>query len=446
MSVAALCATVALTLGAPDGFKFAAGGDLIDPMVTESDVASVPSVREIAELFRSADVGFANQEGAIFDALSFKGHAAAENGGGTPLSPARVAKGLKKMGINVVSTANNHATDWGVDGLRATHASLALAGLPQAGTGMSLAEARAPAIFTTVHGTAALVSVASTFPDMSVAGPPKMRDGVTVGARPGISALRVREIRKVTPAGLADLRRVLGPSAWSVPGHPDEVRIGDTLYRGTAESGTTWEMLPDDEAEILASVRQARSRANFVLFAIHAHQTAGDEDAGPAPFQSAMLHFADEAASPDDPRPAEFLPRLFHEVIDAGADAVVRTGPHVLNGIEIYKGKPIFYSLGSLFWPFGSQTTFVTAAGESVTLPPEVLETVIPITTYAKGHAKEIRLHPVTIDTDRGPTFGFPRLAPASQGRKILERVKTLSAPFGTTIRIDGNVGVIEII
>ena len=126
------------------------------------------------------------------------------------------------------------------------------------------------------------------------------------------------------------------------------------LFRKSDSAGLTGEMAQADEAAGLASVREARAKAGFVLFTIHAHQTAGDEDDGPAPFQPEVLHFANEAASPNDPRPADFEPVLFHAVIDAGADAVVRTGPHVLNGIEIYEGKPILYSLGSLFFPFGS--------------------------------------------------------------------------------------------
>jgi len=36
-----------------------------------------------------------------------------------------------------------------------------------------------------------------------------------------------------------------------------------------------------------------------------------------------------------------------HQVIDSGADVVVGTHPHVLQGMEVYKGKPIFYSLGN---------------------------------------------------------------------------------------------------
>ena len=38
-----------------------------------------------------------------------------------------------------------------------------------------------------------------------------------------------------------------------------------------------------------------------------------------------------------------------HAYIDAGADAVIGAHPHILQGIEYYKGKPILYSLGN-FW------------------------------------------------------------------------------------------------
>jgi tetratricopeptide (TPR) repeat protein len=44
-----------------------------------------------------------------------------------------------------------------------------------------------------------------------------------------------------------------------------------------------------------------------------------------------------------------------HAAIDAGADAVLGCGPHMLKGVEIYTGAPIFYSLGNFC------TTRVTA-------------------------------------------------------------------------------------
>lgn len=47
-------------------------------------------------------------------------------------------------------------------------------------------------------------------------------------------------------------------------------------------------------------------------------------------------------------RPLPRTRELSHAAIDAGADAVVGHHPHVLQGIEWYRGRPIFYSLGNL--------------------------------------------------------------------------------------------------
>ena len=53
-----------------------------------------------------------------------------------------------------------------------------------------------------------------------------------------------------------------------------------------------------------------------------------------------------------DERPQEYQRALAKRYIDAGADLVIGSHPHVLQGIEYYKGKPIFYSLGNFV--FGS--------------------------------------------------------------------------------------------
>jgi hypothetical protein len=127
----------------PDGFTFAAGGDMIGPYHAFPDASDAGLLR-VASLFQSADLGFANQEGSIFDLETFSGFPAAENGGGYPQQRPAAAQGIRNFGIAVVSKANNHATDWGAEGLVATLQSLAAAGIAQAGSGMSLIEARAP--------------------------------------------------------------------------------------------------------------------------------------------------------------------------------------------------------------------------------------------------------------------------------------------------------------
>lgn len=49
------------------------------------------------------------------------------------------------------------------------------------------------------------------------------------------------------------------------------------------------------------------------------------------------------------PLPAD---RMFaHHLIDLGVDAIIGHHPHIINPLEIYKGKPIFYSLGNFYFP-----------------------------------------------------------------------------------------------
>ena len=67
------------------------------------------------------------------------------------------------------------------------------------------------------------------------------------------------------------------------------------------------------------------------------------------------------------------------------------------------------------------------------------------VMTYEGGRVKEIRIYP--IDVRRSATAkqsGLPRLAAPELGRRILELVRELSTPFGTDVRIEGNVGIIR--
>jgi poly-gamma-glutamate synthesis protein (capsule biosynthesis protein) len=427
----------------PDGFTFAAAGDIIGPRGPLAK-ARETDFREIATLFQNADFGVANLEGAIFDLASFDGFPAAENGGGYPLYPTTLAADLGDMGIRMVAKANNHATDWGVDGLIATLDVLKRAGIAQSGAGPSLEAARAPAFIETPKGTAALVSTATTFPPMSVAGPSVTRFGIESASRPGISVLQIRKVRLVEATDLRALARIAGPLAREVPGRPDEVRIDDQTFRTAASAGFAWETNADDEAAVLASIREADAKAAFVAFMIHTHETAGHVDDMPlADYELAALHKANEVPSPDDPRPAEFQPLLFRKAIDAGADAVIRTGPHTLGGIEIYRGRPIYYSLGSLFLLFCGDRTYRGPDGQIKQLPDEWYETVVPVARFERGQLAEIQLHPAVIQSQPGPLCSVPRPADRTEARRILERIRERSTPFGTEIVIRGNLGII---
>src|SRR5262249_5007451 len=50
-------------------------------------------------------------------------------------------------------------------------------------------------------------------------------------------------------------------------------------------------------------------------------------------------------------RPCDYQVTVAHAAIDAGATAIIGHHPHQLQGIELYKGCIIFYSLGNFsFW------------------------------------------------------------------------------------------------
>lgn len=112
--------------------------------------------------------------------------------------------------------------------------------------------------------------------------------------------------------------------------------------------------------------------------------------------------------------PEEYQRSLAKQYIDAGADLVVGSHPHVLQGIEYYKGKPILYSLGNFV--FGS---------------------VIPETMLVK-----VELNPDgTIDLSVMPatsSAGYTRRMDAAKQPGFYQRIQGLS--FGITVDGEGKI------
>ena len=78
--------------------------------------------------------------------------------------------------------------------------------------------------------------------------------------------------------------------------------------------------------------------------------------------------------------------RFAHAVVDAGADLVLGSGPHVLRGIEVYRGRLIAFSLGNFV---GYHTLATTGAlGASAVLRVRLSEDG----SFARGSLIPIRL------------------------------------------------------
>ena len=108
--------------------------------------------------------------------------------------------------------------------------------------------------------------------------------------------------------------------------------------------------------------------------------------------------------------PNDIQKAVAHLVIDAGADLFLGHHPHVLQGIEIYKGKPVLYSLGNFLF---------------VSPTPTTRPTVIVRATLAKDGVRRLDLIPVDGD------WGRPKPASAevaAEIRSALDRMGALEA------------------
>ncbi|MBB4857950.1 poly-gamma-glutamate synthesis protein (capsule biosynthesis protein) [Novosphingobium chloroacetimidivorans] len=434
--IGAIALPAASFADASSTLTIALGGDLIGPYQVQTGEPA-PDIAAVNTIFRNADAAIANFEGSSFDLSTFTGVPAAENGGGYPvIPPANMPYLTKTMGLDLVSKANNHATDWSYDGLLATLATTAANGLTQAGAGRTEEAARRAAYFDTAKGRIALVSVATSFTPMSVAGAPVERGGRTFD-RPGISVLRIQPVRVLTPERYSSVVSAAGPLAIPVPDRPDEIRISDQRFRKGDGDSVVWEADPTDLAAVLGAVRAARKQARVVVLAVHAHQTEGrDETMPPAAFAPLELHRANEEPSAEDTRPAPILKDVFRAAIDAGADVVTRTGPHVVNGIEVYRGRPIFYSLGSLVFSFGGQRSYTTPAGQRMNFPDGWFHTIVPVVSMDAANRMTVRVRGATLTSSKGNDDGLPRLASGAQEQAMLRQLAKLSASYGTRLRI----------
>jgi poly-gamma-glutamate synthesis protein (capsule biosynthesis protein) len=190
----------------------------------------------------------------------------------------------------------------------------------------------------------------------------------------------------------------------------------------------------EDTKRILASIHEASTKSDLVI--VYQHNHVFDK-----PFGELYTE-----GLPERMRPSPWLIKWVHAEIDAGADVIVMHGAPNLHGIEIYKGKPIFYDLGNFI--FNAPLTMWTLQ------EPMNWESVVPTLTFKGRYVQSIQLKPIVMNfigegqpEAHDPylndqfidTRGLPAPAKGKQATDILQRVADLSQPFGTKIEINGD-------
>jgi poly-gamma-glutamate capsule biosynthesis protein CapA/YwtB (metallophosphatase superfamily) len=311
-----------------DGFTLALVGDLIIARPL-TQAAPVPGFEDLLSIIRSSDAAFGNLETSLIDMRHFEGAPYPYDGDWANIAVPQVAPDLKRMGFTLVGRANNHAMDWGLEGMRETGRHLDEAGVAYAGCGETAALARAPAYYESKKGRVALVSFATTFRPTTDARDPH---GSAPG-RAGLSAVHLTLRIHVDAAAMTSLAaancQLYQRSCGEVPA---ALTLGGMTYVQDMRDFNEYLVDRADLESIGRAIREARQHADVVIAAVHAHECSWDCEHG-----RPML-------------PGQFLKDVAHGAIDAGADVFVATGIHNLGPIELYHGHPVFYGLANFFW------------------------------------------------------------------------------------------------
>lgn len=211
---------------------------------------------------------------------------------GTPSPQARlamradpgVAQAINAAGIDVLSWASNHCLDWGRDGFTDTLKSLSQQNISVVGAGENIGAARQCVIKQLGSTRIAFLAYCSILP----------QDYWATEDRPGCAPMRAFTVNEQI----------------------------EHDQPGTPRRQHTFAHRQDLQA-LINDVEQVKKQAEIVVVSCHWG-----------------LHFVPAAL-------ADYQRQVAHAAINAGANIIVGHHPHVLKGIEVYRGAVIFYSLGN---------------------------------------------------------------------------------------------------
>lgn len=294
---------------------------------------------KIASVLREADIAFANLE----NPLSERGRLTGRFRGSTALAGA-----MASAGIDVVSTANNHALDIGEAGLIDTLESLAAAGIAAVGTGPDLHRATAPVFVE--------------------------RNGIRFAF------------------------------------------LAYSMLENSGELGFAWfdhsGVAPLDPFLVQKDVQAVRDQVNYVIVSFHwSHERVRD------------VH--------------PVARDIAHRIIDAGADVIIGHHPHVPQGIEVYHGGIVLYSLGNfIFGHYNDKWNDKWMDNKD-----EWMDNILARITFTPKVIARVEVLPIAgIERE----LGQPYVLEGERANDLLTDLQARSAALDTLMEIEGGVGVIK--
>ena len=429
-------------------------------------VHTEPEFLALREILRSADGCFANLESMVV-----------HYGEGTPairigthmVTEPSLLEDLKWFGFSLLSCANSHSLNFGEEGLRLQNQYLDAAGITHAGTGDNLRQASSPAYFDTANGRIALIAATAHLPSNQNRA---ANQRVDFRGKPGVNALGAETTFVVDRESFQALKRLGASLGFDNQrqrvidhGFLSDAQIGATTqpeykYRGDRYLlGEGFDIFTacdeDDVNENLRQIREARRQADWIIVSLHNQDLIG----------RSWLTAKKRTDVTDQP---DFVHDFAHRAIDAGADILAIHGPHILMGIEIYRGRPIFYSLGNLIMqndtlkhvpsypfdrfglePHSTPSDFFDRRTDNGTkghpVTAEFWQSIVAICRFDNRNLSDIDIYPVDMGFGRPrQQRGRPVLADAELGRIILDRLTQLSKKFDTVIEQRAGRGIVR--
>ena len=415
---------------------FVAGDAIITQRWSSSTEKTFTDI--VAEI-RKADAALINLEMLIHD---YKGYGQANSGGTYVSARPVIAEELAWAGVDMVGNANNHSFDFGSIGILETLDNIGHAGIRIAGVGKDLQRARMPVYYSNNGRKIGLISMASTFTEYGIAS----RSRADIQGRPGLNPLTVNfiptgTVSKETADKFVELAKSEGVEGVSAT--RTRLRfLGKSIpISNETKFDPGPKVNPKDLEGNLNSIRAAGKVADIVALSIHAHKQG------------------------------QWLTDFAYQSIDEGVDIFFAHGPHKIRGIEIYKGKPIFYSMGDFVFqneqieklpsefydkynmdenasPIDVQNKRTKNGTAGFPSKRQPWESVVAVINYEGENISTIKLIP--LDLGFGKPLGVrgkPQLADKKLGKYIIEYANKQSKKYGTKIEYDSknNVGIIRV-
>ena len=295
--------------------------------------------------------------------------------------PPKMIEGLVAAGFNAVTMAGNNNVDYGPEALFDTIKRLKENGIEAVGAGKNINEARQPHYFKIRDVTLAIVDACSV-----------LRAGyAATETRAGISPLHVSTFYEALE------------NIYEQPGTPSRT-----------VTVPNW----DDLSAVCNLISEAKSRADYVIACFHWG-----------------VHFTYDLAM--------YQPDVAYAAIDAGADAIIGTHPHCLQAMDMYRNKPIFYSMSNFVFDqperrapqsvkdylrFYGLSTESGARGNPH--PRQCRDTMLVHLTFSK-HGITAEITPAHIGEDANARI-VDKTTP--EGKRIFGLIKDLNAEWHTDI------------